>query len=81
MTGSRQETVLACEGEKAGLETHQVAIVLGNGRRQIVIPKFARDATQIVKGVNLTAHEVSKLWLWVNSTYSLRLWHSTRQKA
>ena len=60
MTGSRQETVLACEGKKAGLETHQVAIVLGDGRCQIVIPKFARDATQIVKGVNLTAHESFK---------------------
>lgn len=25
--------------------------------------------------------KVSKVWLWVNSRYILRLWHSTRQKA
>lgn len=57
MTGARQETVLAREGEKARMEPHQIAIVLGDGRRQIVIPKFACDSTQVVKGVKVTAHE------------------------
>ena len=33
MTGSRQETVFAREGEKAGMETDQIAIVLGDGTR------------------------------------------------
>src|SRR3989442_3845687 len=60
MAGSRQETVFAGEGEKAGMETHQVAIVLGDGSRQIVIPKFARDSAQVVKGVNVTAYESFK---------------------
>src|SRR5438309_4055885 len=57
MAGSRQETVFAREGQKAGVETDQVAIVLGNGSRQIVIPKFTCDSAEVVKGVNVAAHE------------------------
>src|SRR5215475_7262260 len=60
MTGSWQETVLAREGEKAGLETYQVAVVLGDCGCQIVIPKFARHSPQVVKGVNVAAHESFK---------------------
>jgi hypothetical protein len=47
MAGSRQETVFAREGQKAGVETDQVAIVLGNGSRQIVIPKFTCDSAEV----------------------------------
>ena len=39
------------------METHQVAIVLGDGSRQIVIPKFTCNSAQVVKGVNVTTHE------------------------
>ena len=39
------------------METHQVAIVLGNGSRQIVVPKFTGDSAEGVKGVNVAAHE------------------------
>ena len=60
MTGSRQETVFAGKGEKAGLETLQIAIVLGDGSRQIVIPEFARHSTEVMKGMNVTAHESFK---------------------
>ena len=42
------------------METHQIAIVPGDGRRQIVVPEFACDSTQEVKGVNMTAHESFK---------------------
>src|ERR1700751_2652540 len=60
MAGSRQETVFAREGQKARMETDQVAIMLGHRSCQIVIPEFACDPAQVMKGMNVAAHESFK---------------------
>ncbi len=57
MASSWQETVFASEGQKAGMEPHQVAVVLGDSRCQIVIPEFPCASTQGLESVEVTAHE------------------------
>src|SRR5271169_1774532 len=57
MTSPREEVVLAREGQEAGMETNQVAVMLGDGGRQIVIPEFPRHALQGVEGMDMAAHE------------------------
>jgi hypothetical protein len=39
MASARQETVFASEGQKAGMKPHQVAIVFGDRRGQIIEPQ------------------------------------------
>jgi hypothetical protein len=57
VTGPRNETALAREGEEAGIEPHQVAFVLGDGRGEIIEPQFPRAATQGLEGMHVTTHE------------------------
>ena len=57
MASAGQETVFASEGQKAGMESHQVAVVLSDGRCEIVIPEFACDSAQELESVEVTAHE------------------------
>ena len=38
MTGARNETIFAGEGEKARVEPHQVALVFGDGGGEIIKP-------------------------------------------
>jgi hypothetical protein len=39
------------------MESHQVAVVLGDSRCEIVIPEFACDPTQELEGVDMTTHK------------------------
>ena len=39
------------------METHQIAIMLSDGRCEIVIPEFACDSAQELESVDVTAHE------------------------
>jgi hypothetical protein len=57
VAGAWQETVFAGEGQKAGMKPHQVAVVLGDGSRQVVIPEFPCDSAQELESVEVTAHE------------------------
>ena len=57
MTSPREEVVLAREGQEAGMETDEVAVMLGDGGRQIVIPEFPRHALQGLEGMDVAAHK------------------------
>src|SRR5713226_7954738 len=57
MASSWQETVFASEAQEAGMEAHQVAVVLGDSRCQIVIPEFPCASAQGLESVDVTAHE------------------------
>src|ERR1700740_2390024 len=39
------------------MKPHQVAVVLGDGSRQVVIPEFPCDSAQELESVEVTAHE------------------------
>jgi hypothetical protein len=53
----RDETAFARKSEKAWIEADQVAVVLGDGRRQIVEPDFAAHAAEVLKSVDVTSRE------------------------
>ena len=55
VTGTRNETAFASEGEKAGIETDEIAIVFGDGSGEIIEPDFAARAREELKGMNVTA--------------------------
>src|SRR5580698_4342405 len=60
MTSPGKETIFAREGQKAGMETHQVAVMLGDGSREIIKPNLACDATHEAERVDMTANESLK---------------------
>ncbi len=57
MTGTRNETAFARESEEARIEADQVAVVLGDGRGQVVEPDFAAHSGEALKSVDMTAGE------------------------
>src|SRR6266566_357742 len=57
MTGAREESELTGKGEEARMKAHQIAFVFGHGRGQVVVNQVARNATQRLKCMNMTAHE------------------------
>src|ERR1035441_10875800 len=57
MAGAREESTLTGKGEKARMESNQIALVFGDGRSQIVVNQVARNATQRLKRMNMAAHE------------------------
>ncbi len=57
MASPGKKTIFASEGQKARMETHQVAVVLGHRGAQIVEPKLACDATHETERLDMTANE------------------------
>jgi hypothetical protein len=57
VTGARNETAFAREGEKARIEADEIAIVLGDGGGEIIEPDLAARAREEGKGVNVTPGE------------------------
>ncbi len=57
VAGAGHEVVFAGKAEEARIETDQVAIVLGDGRGEIVVPDLAAGSRQELKGVNVAAGE------------------------
>jgi hypothetical protein len=57
MASPREEAIFASEGQKTRMETHQVAVMFGNGGREIIEPKLACDATHESERVDMTANE------------------------
>src|SRR5579883_3120685 len=57
MTGTREEAIFTSESQEAGMESNQVAIVLGHGSCQIVVPKLASDAGHRREGVQVATDE------------------------
>jgi hypothetical protein len=60
MAGAGNEPVLASKAQKAWIKPHQVALVLGNRRSQVVVPELACDAGHRLKGVHVATHESFK---------------------
>ena len=81
MAGTREEAVFASEGQKARMETHQVAIVFGDGGGEIVEPDLARDAAHESESVDMTTHEGLKALAVRELQIQLPAVPSTRQKA
>ncbi len=57
MTSTGNEVVLPGEGEKARMESHQRTIVLGDDRREVVVPELARHTTQGCESMDVAAHQ------------------------
>src|SRR5690242_1580078 len=57
MTGSRNETTFAGKGEKAGVETNQVAFVFRYCGREIIEPQLASAATKRCESMDVASHE------------------------
>src|ERR1700687_3203333 len=57
IAGSRVETVLTCEAEKARKKTDQLAIMFCDRGGKVVIDDLAGDTTQHSECMNVTANE------------------------
>src|SRR5260370_5804815 len=57
MTSPGKETIFASEGQKARMETHQVAVMFGDGGREIIEPQLACDATHETECMDMTVNE------------------------
>ena len=57
MAGARVEVVVAGEGEKTRVETHQLAFMLGHGGKQIVIENLPCHAGHEAEGMLVAAQE------------------------
>ncbi len=57
MTSSGKEGIFASEGQKARMETHQVAVMFGNGGCEIIEPQLACDAPHEAERVDMTVNE------------------------
>src|SRR6516164_1046396 len=53
VAGAGKEATLAGESQKAGIEAHQSANMLGDDGQEIVIPAFARDSVQSLKSMQV----------------------------
>jgi len=60
MASPGKETIFASEGQKARMETHQVAVMLGDRSAQIVEPKLACDASHEAERVDRTVERTSR---------------------
>src|SRR5260370_12611423 len=56
MTSAGKEAIFASEGQKTRMETHQVAVMFGDGGGKIIEPNLARDATHETECMDLTAN-------------------------
>ena len=74
MTGARDESVVAGEGEKARVEAHQVALMLGDSGGQIIELKLGRTAVECFERMNVAADErlkvlaVSELQIYLSAS-------------
>src|SRR6201981_2025083 len=57
MASPREEAIFASEGQKTRMETHQIAVMFGNGGREIIEPKLACNATHESERVDIAANE------------------------
>src|SRR5260370_15616560 len=57
MTSAGKEAIFASEGQKTRMETHQVAVMFGDGGGKIIEPKLARDATHETECMDMTANK------------------------
>jgi hypothetical protein len=57
MASPREEAIFASEGQKTRMETYQVAVMFGNGGREIIEPQLTCDATHESERVDMTANE------------------------
>src|SRR5207244_4953099 len=60
MAGAGNESILAGKAEKAGMESNQIPIVLGNNRGHVVEPEFPYDPAHGFKSVDMTTDESLK---------------------
>ena len=57
VAGSGEKATLAGEGQEARIEADQSANVLGDDSQKIVVPTFASDAAQGLKGMQVATDE------------------------
>jgi hypothetical protein len=57
VTGARNETTFAREGEEARIEADEIAIVLSDGGREIIEPDLAARTGEELKSVNVATGE------------------------
>jgi len=57
MTSPGKEAIFASESQKTRMETHQVAVMFGDGGGEIIEPKFACDAAHESERMKMTANE------------------------
>ena len=60
VTGARIKAELAGETQETGIVSDQVAVMFHDGGREIIIGQLARDATERLKGMNMTPGECFK---------------------
>ena len=57
LTGTWNESELSSERQEPRMEANQVAVVVGDGRCQIVIDQLASNSTQAFEGVDMASNE------------------------
>src|ERR1700683_2894821 len=57
MAGTRNKAILAGESQKARIEAHQITFMFSHRGAETIEPQLTSTATELIKGMNVTAHE------------------------